>query len=158
MLQEVPPCLEKEIWQSPAPSRGLPPCICTFLHASTSFDTPPTSWRSHVALRWSAAWWWAPPRVLTLRSFPPCGLRLLIPGLFSTERGLSFSGLDPSFVSSDTEGPPPPPNSFTRLLLTWGVGASAPSSMRVTTVFNDCDTPDSWCNFQQNACLISRCV
>lgn len=65
--------------------------------------TPPNSLRSHVAPRWSAGWWRAPPRVPTLRSFHPGE------GLFSAENRLSFSGLDPSFVSSDTGGPPPPP-------------------------------------------------
>lgn len=70
--------------------------------------TPPNSLRSHVAPRWSAGWWRAPPRVPTLRSFHPRGLHLGIRGLFSAENRLSFSGLDPSFVSSDTGGPPPP--------------------------------------------------
>lgn len=93
-----------------------------------------------MALRWSAARWWAPPRVLTPRSFPPCGRRLLIPGLFSTEKGLSFSGLDPSFVSSDTEGPPPPPTPSPGCSSHGGGGggggivASAPSCMRGRTL------------------------
>lgn len=106
MSQEVPLCLEREIWQFLHPQEAFA-IFCTFLHAST-FLTPHNSLRRHVALRWLAGWWWAPPRVFTLRRFHPCGPRLVILGLFSTEKGLGFSGLDPSFVSSDTEGPPPP--------------------------------------------------
>ena len=92
-----------------------------------------------MALRWSAAWWWAPPTTLTLRRFPPCGPRLVILGLFSTEKGLSFSGLDPSFVSSDTEGPPPPPSP----------GCSSHGGLvlrlRGACRLQDCDTLDAPC-------------
>lgn len=45
-------------------------------------------------------------RVFTLRRFCLCSPSLVTLGLFSAEKGLSFSGLDPCFVSSDTEGSP----------------------------------------------------
>lgn len=114
-----------------------------FLQASTSFERPPNSLRSHATLRWSAGWWWAPPRVLTLRRFHPYSPRSVIPGLFSTGEGLSFSGLDPSFVSSDTAGPPPPPppppspdrSSYGG----WCFGSE------LHAVSNDCDTLDAPC-------------
>lgn len=102
--------------------------------------TPHNSLRTHVALRWSSGWWWAPPRVFTLRRFHPCGPRLVILGLVSTEKGLSFSGLDPSFVSSDTEGPPPPlpppPPPGRSSHGGWGFGSESHA------VFDACDTLD----------------
>lgn len=143
--QEVPPCLEKEIWQFPAPSRGLSPSsVCSSIHPPRL--TPPTSLRSHVALWWSAGWWWTPPRVLTLRRFHPCGPCLVILlGLFSAEKGLSLSGSDPSFVSSDTEGPPPPPppppppSPGCSSHGGWCFGSE------LHAIFNDCDTLDAPC-------------
>lgn len=104
----------QEIWQFPASSRGVIPLLC-FLPCHPPHLTPPPIVRRGIRLFGAA-----PPRVFTLRRFHPCGPRLVIPGLFSREKGLSFSGLDPSFVSSDTKGTPSH-LPYARLLLTWGL-------------------------------------
>lgn len=89
-------------------------------------------------------------RVFTLRRLRLYGPGLVTLGLFSTERGLSFSGLDPCFVSSDTEGPP------TQGRVYLGVGALVLSCILLLTTVKRCTLCPWKCLFHWNTRITVR--